>query len=110
MPNAISVMIPKQELQMIAIAVHEQEQVPFQGILFKDLLCSTRLFSGHRLRDAVADSIGPAIVRGLGNAFLKTENIKAQTALFSALQPLLPFQIIVQVAGWPSHHASPKEC
>src|SRR4029078_6760003 len=71
---------------------------------------SIDFFARYRLRDAVAKSIKPTIVRGLGNAFLQAEVVDAQATCLLVLQSLLPFQIIVQVAGWSSHRVSPHEC
>ena len=42
------------------------------------------------------------------NPFLETEDIYLQTARSVTLKPLLPVQIVVQIAWWPSHHVSPK--
>jgi hypothetical protein len=40
-PNAESIPIPEQDLEPVAIAIQEQEQVTGRGVLVKDLLRST---------------------------------------------------------------------
>ncbi len=45
-----------------------------------------------------------------GEQTLQTEVVDAQTTGFLVLQPLLPVQVIIQVAGRTSHRASPQEC
>ena len=66
------------------------------------------LFSRHRLRDAIFESIHPAIEGRSRDPILEAENVDLQAARPVAFQPLLPVQIVVQIARWPAHRVSPK--
>ena len=64
--------------------------------------------SNHRLRDASFEPPSPLVEGRSGNSSLEAEHLDFQAAGFVILKPLLPIQIVVKVAQWPSHIVSPK--
>jgi len=69
---------------------------------------ASSLFSHHRLGDAILKPIDPAVEGRSRNALPEAEDVDLQAAGSVTFKPLLPVQIVVQIARWPSHRVSPK--